>query len=165
MKLLTLVVPCLVSALIPLAQAQDLPAGKGKDTVEQVCGACHGTDLVSSRRATKQGWSYIVDDMVSRGASATNDQIKEINDYLTKYLGQVNVNKGASADLASILRDHTGAGRRHREVPYRPRRFQERRRSEESARPRNSKSGHQERSRRVLAINNVKLNRVFVTNR
>jgi competence protein ComEA len=103
MKVLTLIVSCLFSALIPLAQAQDLPEGKGKDTVEQVCGACHGTDLVSSRRATKQGWSYIVDDMVSRGASATNDQIKEINEYLTKNLGQVNVNKGSSAELASIL--------------------------------------------------------------
>lgn len=103
MKRLTLVVSFLVSALIPLAQAQDLPAGKGKDTVEQVCGACHGTDLVSSRRATKEGWSYIVDDMVSRGASATNDQIKEINDYLSKYLGQVNVNKGSADDIASIL--------------------------------------------------------------
>jgi len=102
MKLLNFVVPCLISSLIPLAQAQDLPEGKGKDTVEQVCGACHGTDLVSSRRATKQGWSYIVDDMVSRGASATNDQIKEINDYLTKYLGQVNVNKGAASEIAGI---------------------------------------------------------------
>jgi len=103
MKHLTLVVPFLISALVPLAQAQDLPEGKGKDLVEQVCGACHGTDLVSSRRATKQGWSYIVDDMVSRGASATNEQVAQINEYLTKYLGQVNVNKGSSTELASIL--------------------------------------------------------------
>jgi competence protein ComEA len=108
MKRLTLAVPFLISALVqlaqvPVAQAQDLPAGKGKDVVEQVCGACHGTDLVSSRRATKQGWSYIVDDMVSRGASATNEQIQAINDYLAKNLGQVNVNKGPSAEIASVL--------------------------------------------------------------
>jgi competence protein ComEA len=108
MKRLTPAVPFLISALIPLvqvplAQAQDLPEGKGKDAVEQVCGACHGTDLVSSRRATKQGWSYIVDDMVSRGASATNEQIQAINDYLAKNLGQVNVNKGPATEIASVL--------------------------------------------------------------
>jgi competence protein ComEA len=103
MKHLTLVVPFLIAALVPLAQAQDLPEGKGKDLVDQVCGACHGTDLVSSRRATKQGWSYIVDDMVSRGASATNEQIAQINEYLAKNFGQVNVNKGPAAELQSVL--------------------------------------------------------------
>jgi len=104
MKHLTLAAaPFLIAALVPLVQAQDLPEGKGKDLVEQVCGACHGTDLVSSRRATKQGWSYIVDDMVSRGASATNDQIAQINEYLSKNLGQVNVNKGPAAELTSVL--------------------------------------------------------------
>lgn len=90
--------------LVSMAKAQDdLPDGKGKDVVEEVCGACHGTDLISSRRATKDGWSYIVDDMVSRGASATNDQIKTINDYLAKNFGQVNVNKAPSAEIASVL--------------------------------------------------------------
>src|SRR5580658_2523991 len=80
MKRLIFVVPFLISASFPLAQAQDLPEGKGKDVVESVCGACHGTDLIASRRATKEGWSYIVDDMVSRGASATNEQIATIVD-------------------------------------------------------------------------------------
>jgi competence protein ComEA len=103
MKRLTLVVPFLISSLVPMVQAQDLPEGKGKDVLESVCGACHGTDLVASRRATKEGWSYIVDDMVSRGASATNEQIATIIDYLGKNLGQVNVNKGKSEDIASVL--------------------------------------------------------------
>jgi competence protein ComEA len=103
MKRLTLLVPFLISSLVPMLQAQDLPEGKGKDAVEQVCGACHGTDLVSARRATKQGWSYIVDDMVSRGASATNEQIQSINEYLAKNFGQVNVNKAPSTEIASVL--------------------------------------------------------------
>jgi competence protein ComEA len=100
MKRLILVVPFLACSLV---QAQDLPEGKGKDVLESVCGACHGTDLVASRRATKEGWSYIVDDMVSRGASATNEQIATIIDYLGKNLGQVNVNKGKADEIATIL--------------------------------------------------------------
>jgi competence ComEA-like helix-hairpin-helix protein len=100
MKRLIFTVPLFFSSLL---NAQDLPQGKGKDVVEQVCGACHGVDLVSSRRATKEGWGYIVDDMVSRGASATNEQIQMINEYLAKNLGQVNVNKASSAEIASVL--------------------------------------------------------------
>src|SRR5580658_3765073 len=100
MKRLILVVPFLISSFV---QAQDLPQGKGKDVLESVCGACHGTDLVAARRATKEGWSYLVDDMVSRGASATNEQIATIIDYLAKNLGQVNVNKGKSDEIASVL--------------------------------------------------------------
>jgi competence protein ComEA len=100
MKRLILVVPFLMCTLV---QAQDLPEGKGKDVLESVCGACHGTDLVAARRATKEGWSYIVDDMVSRGASATNEQITTIVDYLAKNLGQVNVNKGKSEEIATVL--------------------------------------------------------------
>jgi competence protein ComEA len=105
MKRLTLVIPFLVSSLAyaPAALAQDLPEGKGKDVVEQVCGACHGVDLVSGRRATKQGWSYIVDDMVSRGASATAEQVQAINEYLAKNFGQVNPNKAPAAEIAGVL--------------------------------------------------------------
>src|ERR1700735_5621088 len=100
MKRLIFTVPFLFSSLLT---AQDLPEAKGKDVIEQVCGACHGVDLVSSRRATKEGWGYIVDDMVSRGASATNEQIKTINEYLAKNFGQVNTNKAPSAEIASVL--------------------------------------------------------------
>src|SRR5580698_7032298 len=103
MKRLIIAVPFLISSLFQVAQAQDLPQGKGKDVLESVCGACHGTDLVAARRATKEGWSYLVDDMVSRGASATNEQIATIIDYLAKNLGQVNVNKGKSEEIATVL--------------------------------------------------------------
>jgi competence protein ComEA len=103
MTRLIFVVPFLISSSFQLAQAQDLPEGKGKDVLESVCGACHGTDLVAARRATKEGWSYIVDDMVSRGASATNEQIATIVDYLAKNLAQVNVNKGKSDEIAGVL--------------------------------------------------------------
>jgi competence protein ComEA len=105
MSRLTLFVPLFICSLapLPLAQAQDLPDGKGKAVVEEVCGACHGVDLLASRRATKEGWSYIVDDMVARGASATNEQVQQINEYLAKTFGQVNANKSNAADIASIL--------------------------------------------------------------
>jgi competence ComEA-like helix-hairpin-helix protein len=93
----------LIASLAPAMYAQDLPEGKGKDVVENICGSCHPVSYVFGRRATKEGWGYVVDDMVSRGASATNEQIKTINEYLAKNFGQVNANKAPAAEIAGVL--------------------------------------------------------------
>ena len=69
---------------LSFAQAQDLPAGKGKDLVENTCGSCHGLDVVVAQHATKDGWASIVDYMVSRGATGTPEEIQTIVDYLAK---------------------------------------------------------------------------------
>ena len=90
---------------VTLAQAQDLPAGKGKDLVENTCGSCHGLDVVVAQHATKDGWASIVDYMVSRGASGTPEEIATIVDYLAKNFpaAKVNVNKATAMDLQSQL--------------------------------------------------------------
>ena len=67
-----------------LAQAQDLPDGKGKDLVLQLCQDCHDTGVIAAQRATKEGWQSIVDSMVERGAGGTKDQLAAIVDYLAK---------------------------------------------------------------------------------
>jgi competence ComEA-like helix-hairpin-helix protein len=90
---------------LTLLQAQDLPAGKGKELVENTCGSCHGLDVVVAQHATKDGWASIVDYMVSRGATGTPDEIKTIVEYLAKNFpaAKTNVNKATSADLQSQL--------------------------------------------------------------
>ena len=104
MNRIALFVPVLAMSLF-LLQAQDLPAGKGKDLVENTCGSCHGLDVVVAQHATKDGWQSIVDYMVSRGATGTPDEIKSIVDYLAKNFppAKTNVNKATSADLQSQL--------------------------------------------------------------
>jgi competence protein ComEA len=99
-----LLIPFLALSL-GIAQAQDLPAGKGKELVENTCGSCHGLDVVVSQHATHDGWSSIVDYMVSRGATGTPAEIQTIVDYLAKNFpaAKTNVNKATSADLQSQL--------------------------------------------------------------
>jgi competence ComEA-like helix-hairpin-helix protein len=94
-----------VAASLTLLQAQDLPAGKGKELVENTCGSCHGLDVIVAQHATKDGWASIVDYMVSRGATGTPDEIKTIVEYLAKNFpaAKTNVNKATSADLQSQL--------------------------------------------------------------
>ena len=91
---------------VTVAQAQDLPAGKGKDLVENTCGSCHGLDVVVAQHATRDGWASIVDYMVSRGASGTPEEITTIVDYLAKNFpaaAKTNVNKATSMDLQTQL--------------------------------------------------------------
>jgi hypothetical protein len=59
-----------------------LPEGAGKADFEKVCTPCHGLENVVRVRMTKERWGSIVDDMVSRGATATDDEIDRIVNYL-----------------------------------------------------------------------------------
>jgi competence ComEA-like helix-hairpin-helix protein len=87
-----------------MVEAQDLPAGKGKELVENTCGSCHGLDVVVAQHATKDGWQSIVDYMVSRGATGTPEEIKTIVEYLAaNFPAKTNVNKATSADLQTQL--------------------------------------------------------------
>jgi competence protein ComEA len=101
-----LLIPFLAISLT-VAQAQDLPAGKGKDLVENTCGSCHGLDVVVAQHATRDGWASIVDYMVSRGATGTPEEITTIVDYLAKNFpaesAKTNVNKATSMDLQTKL--------------------------------------------------------------
>ncbi len=73
----------LTAALAP-SRAQNLPDGKGKELVADYCSACHGLDSVTSQRADKDGWETIVAYMVSRGMTATNEEVATIVAYLAK---------------------------------------------------------------------------------
>ena len=93
--------------LIAVAQAQDLPAGKGKDLVEDRCSSCHGLDLLLAEHDSKAQWSQIVNEMVSRGATGSAEELATIVDYLAANFGpevsKINVNTAAAEELQSSL--------------------------------------------------------------
>jgi competence protein ComEA len=96
----------LLASLFALSaiQAQDLPAGKGKDTVEKVCTACHGLEAIVALQGGKDIWQSIIDDMKGRGADGSNEDFNAIVNYLSKYFGNnVNVNTAAAKELADNL--------------------------------------------------------------
>lgn len=82
----------LLSALLPEAQAQSgdqLPEDKDKEAVQKMWGgACYELDVVTSERLSKQGWSNVVDTMVSRGAIGTDEEISLVIDYLAFRTGE-----------------------------------------------------------------------------
>ncbi len=90
--------------LLPLAYAQDLPDGPGKDVTVRVCGACHDAGVVATYRDSKDDWQPIVDDMRGRGADGTDADFQTIVNYLAHYFGpSVKINQATAADLAKQL--------------------------------------------------------------
>ena len=55
-------------------QTQGLPEGEGKDLTERACSACHEITLVTAERHSEQQWKALVDDMVRRGAEASDSE-------------------------------------------------------------------------------------------
>jgi quinoprotein glucose dehydrogenase len=66
-----------------------LPAGNAKTLVDNTCGkSCHAIEVVTSQRKSASEWNAVVQNMVARGAAASDDQVKAIVDYLAATLGR-----------------------------------------------------------------------------
>ena len=90
--------------VLPIAHADDLPPGKGKEITDRVCGGCHEAGVVNKYRNSKNDWQSIAEDMKARGADGSEDDFKSIVAYLTHFFGpEVNVNKAAAKELQTQL--------------------------------------------------------------
>ena len=91
-------------AILTLAQGQDLPNGPGKEVTTKICGACHEAGVVVKYRSSKDDWQGVVEDMRGRGADGSDDDFKNIINYLSHYFGpEIHINKASAADLASQI--------------------------------------------------------------
>lgn len=108
--------PVLVLYLAATTAVRPLPPGRGKAIVQRNCSHCHALKVVTSKRATKDQWSALVDQMVSRGADLNDDEIDIVVKYLAKNFAaktsasdtnsaeqMVNVNQATAAELAAVL--------------------------------------------------------------
>ncbi len=64
----------------PAEPSPDLSVGKV--LVENRCSTCHGIELTTSARHSRNVWAEIVDHMVIRGMSLSDQQRTDIIDYL-----------------------------------------------------------------------------------
>ena len=70
------------------AQPSELPAGANRDLVAHECQACHDLgNLLGAAGLDRDGWSSIIEAMISYGLRVTPDEQAKIVDYLTTYLG------------------------------------------------------------------------------
>jgi competence ComEA-like helix-hairpin-helix protein len=93
--------------LVCTAQEQsDLPVGPGRQQVQKICSGCHAFTVITHNQASRERWGEIVDNMVSRGAEATDSEIEQVINYLVAHFGpasKVNVNQAGAQELAQAL--------------------------------------------------------------
>src|ERR1700682_5180631 len=92
-----------VFLLAASANSAALPPGKGKAIVQRTCISCHALKVVTAQRASKEQWSVLVDQMISRGADLNDDEIEIVVDYLA-------TNFGVTKATASTKNHHSQNG-------------------------------------------------------
>ncbi len=76
------------AAAPPASNPDDpLPAGKGKEVVQKLCSGCHSVTVFADQHHTPERWGQVVDNMISKGMDASDDQIVTIVTYLGTNLG------------------------------------------------------------------------------
>jgi competence ComEA-like helix-hairpin-helix protein len=90
-------------ALPAVSIAQELPDGKGKETVRKICANCHEIETVIGARRTKLGWQRSVEDMISRGAEGADQEMEAVVEYLTANFGKTNVNTASAKEMETAL--------------------------------------------------------------
>src|SRR5207237_2033272 len=68
-----------------------------------VCAECHDWQRIAESRRTRKQWEELIDDMMSRGASGSDDDYNAILRYALRHYAFVNVNKADADELATIL--------------------------------------------------------------
>src|ERR1700756_2710210 len=68
--------------------AQSLPEGPGKAEFQRICGNCHSVSIATSQRMTQAQWTGVVNDMVSRGAQGSQQDLDNVTTYLSTHFGQ-----------------------------------------------------------------------------
>jgi hypothetical protein len=89
---------------LPLIAQDDvtLPDGAGKAIVQRMCVGCHSLKTVTSKHATKDQWSTIVQQMVSRGADGTDEEIDTVVDYLAKNFPPLTQDKSGQSTSSGL---------------------------------------------------------------
>jgi glucose dehydrogenase len=70
-----------------VAPSAAMPDGAGKAIVQKQCAVCHAVTVVTAKRASHSEWEQVVNQMVSRGADLSDDDIDTVLEYLTKNYG------------------------------------------------------------------------------
>ena len=104
---LTVALAITVSGVTTGYVQDQLPDAPGKEQVVAVCAKCHEPQRVAALRLTREGWEEVVAKMVSLGAKASDDDLKQITDYLAEnFKGEaakpINLNTASSVDLESV---------------------------------------------------------------
>jgi hypothetical protein len=79
----------LTSGLCAAQTTAPMPDGPGKAVIQKACAGCHSLKVVTSKRATHDEWAALVDQMISKGAEVSDDDLEVVVQYLATHYGPV----------------------------------------------------------------------------
>jgi competence protein ComEA len=92
-----------VSAPAAAQSGGPLPDAPGKALVEQVCGTCHGLELLAPSTRTAAQWRDTLAVMKTSGAKASDEEWKAIDRYFMANLAYLNVNKATADEIRLVF--------------------------------------------------------------
>ena len=84
----------------PATSAADDPA---HELFVQTCSRCHDGARITALRRTKTEWEEVINKMIERGATGSEDDFLTVFSYLRRHHGKVYINSGGAEELSTSL--------------------------------------------------------------
>jgi hypothetical protein len=89
--------------VVSLAAVQPEARPEPPPEFTKVCVRCHPSDKIVEGRRYPAQWDQVLEQMVARGAIATDPELDTIYDYLVAQFGRVAINSAPADEIAQVL--------------------------------------------------------------
>ena len=69
----------------------------------QTCNRCHDAARITALRRTKTEWEEVINKMIERGATGSEDDFQTVFGYLRRHYGKVYINSASSEEITTTL--------------------------------------------------------------
>jgi hypothetical protein len=69
----------------------------------KVCVRCHPSEKIVEARRYPEQWDQVIEQMVARGATGSEEEFDVVYDYLVTQYGRVQINSATADEIAQVL--------------------------------------------------------------
>jgi hypothetical protein len=124
------------------------------DLFIQTCNRCHDAARITALRRTKTEWEEVINKMIERGATGSEEDFMTVFGYLRRHYGKVYINTAPIDEITTTPGPHEHGRRGHRRLPEIERKLRGLRRAQEGPEHRRQDPRGSQGRRRFLAVLN-----------
>jgi competence protein ComEA len=92
-----------VGTVVSMAAVQPEARPEPPPAFTKVCVRCHASDKVVEGRRYPAQWDQVIEQMVTRGATGSEEEFDAVYDYLVAQFGRVAINTAPAEEIAQVL--------------------------------------------------------------